>query len=103
MNPNVIEAAVAARGEAWKTLSDEDCTIERAERHLTRAAITAALRELAPEIRTAVRMLSGAAQHYVDAGWRYGETDERTEQAADGVMAARRDLLALLGIEDAIG
>lgn len=100
MEVRVIEAAVKARGEAWTTIPDDDLTFERAERHLMRAALTAALREMAPDIRKAARMLSGAAQHYVDAGWRYGETDERTEQAADGVIAARRDLLALLGIEE---
>lgn len=99
MNPKVIEAAERAYANV-RTWQVNDKAINADGKPSMEAAIDAAMMALAPDIRTAVRMLSGAAQHYVDAGWRYGETDERTEQAADGVMEARRDLFALLGIED---
>lgn len=100
MDDRVIEAAA----KAIMTL----LPIRPTGAQLAESAITAALRELAPDILAAVDALQAAGQGVDEAMRAWDRTlydsDHQAYQAAiERMKQSRRDLLALLGIEDTTG
>lgn len=119
MHPTVIEAAAKASHQSdlrngygdpadmlfsatWEGVSDRG---KHAYRQQAESAITAALRELAPDIRAAVDALLGASDDYTFALFQDVTGEERFDRsqipAFNAAIHARYDdLMALLGIPE---